>query len=533
MYRDHIVTIGRLELSRRWRVLKENPAQLLGIAISALFFVPLGIGGVVGAYLFGAAVASGDIETPLRWTQLGFVYAWLFIAGFGGYRAYATTLRPDRLDGYLTTVSHRELLGGLLLAEATVWGVPAIVLGGVGSFLFAVGTGSILSAPALFLTVCAAVATALTTGVLLSLVVRNTGVRSRLLTRLRPVLFGLFGLAYFGVIFTQSYASVFQPLYHLLEPTPVGWYGDLALVGSASTASVVRGGGTLLVSCVFLLANAAILPRLAAGLWYADGVHIEHEVDHSSSAGASRLSAVLPQPVFGVAMADWKRARRAPITLSFAAYPLVLLINPVISAIQSGTIGRILPLLLVLFGPWIAGALFTLNVVGNEGAVLPSTLLSPTPGRALVAGHIVAGAVLVVPVTVAVTAGLGLASPHSTAAVATLAASTLVLGASAGPIATGIGAMFPRFEAVSVSRSTEAIVPSTLAFGVYSVVLLVVAVPTLAGHSSIIGDAIASVGPSRSIVRIAGTLASSMLAIAGGLLSSAYAVRSVERFHFD
>lgn len=530
---DHVVTIGRLELSRRWRVLKDNEAQLVAIAISALFFVPLGIGSLVGAYLFGAAIASGDVETPLRWTRLGFVYAWLFIAGFGGYRAYATTLSPDRLDGYLTTVSHRELLAGLLFAEAAVWGVPAIVVGGVGSLLFAVGTGSVLSAPVLFLTVCTTVATALTTGVLVSLLIRNTGVRSELLTRLRPIFVGLFAIGYFGVVFTQSYASVLQPLSHLLEATPVGWYGDLALVGSVPTASVVRGGATLLASGAFLLANAVVLPRLAAGLWYADGVHIEHEIDHDSSADPPRLAGILSQPVLGVAMADWKRARRAPITLAFAVYPLFLLTNPVIDAVQTGTIGRILPLSIVVFGPWIAGALFALNVVGNEGAALPSTLLSPTPGRALVAGHVVAGAVLVTPVTVVATVGLGLASPHSTVAVGTLTASALVLAVTAGPIATGIGALFPRFEAVSVSRSTEAIVPSTLAFGIYSLVLFVVAAPTLAGHSSIVGDAIASIGPSTSVVRIVGTLVSSVLAVVVGGFSSAYAVRSVERFHFE
>ncbi|PCR89112.1 hypothetical protein CP557_00320 [Natrinema ejinorense] len=532
--REHVVTIGRLELSRRWRVLSGNTAQLIAIGISALFFVPLGLGGMIGTYLFGSGVASGEIETPLSLTRLGFVYAWLFVAGFGGYRAYATALRPDRLEGYLTTVSHRELLAGLLLAECVVWGAPAILIAVGGSLLFAAGTGSVLSAPLLFLTVCTTLATALTTGFLVSLTIRNAGVRSKLLTRLRSVLFGLLAIAYFGVIFTQSFASVLEPLYHLLEPTPIGWYGDLALVGSVSGASIGRSAGTLLASGAFLLASAAALPRLAAGVWYADGVHIEHEAEPESSSTGNRLSGLLPQPVLGVATADWKRARRAPITLTFAVYPLFLLISPVMNAVQTGTIGRGLPIWIVCFGPWIAGALFALNVVGNEGAALPATLLSRAPGRALVVGHVVAGVLLVGPVTLVTVVGLGVASPHTMGAVVTLAVSALVLTVFAGPIATGIGAIFPRFEEVSVSRSTEAIVPSMLAFTAYSLVVFLVAMPTLVAHSSIVGHAIASaIGPSQAVVRIVGTIASCTLAAIAGLLSAAYAVRRVEGFHFD
>ncbi|WP_222918400.1 hypothetical protein [Natrinema sp. SYSU A 869] len=533
--RDHVITIGRLELSRRWRVLKENTAQMIAIAISALFLVPVAPVAVVGVYLFGAGIASGDIETPVTLARMGFVYGWLFVAVFGGYRTYAAALRPDRLDGYLTTVSHRELLAGLLFAEVTMWGVPAVAFGVFGSLAFAAGTGSVLSAPFLFLTVCTTLTTALATGFIVALLVRNAGVRSKLLTRLRSVLFALLGLAYFGVLFTQSFASVLEPLYRVLEPTPIGWYGDLALVGSMSEASLVRGVGTVLVSTAFLLVSAAVLPRLAAGVWYADGVHIEHKAEPaSSSAGANRLSAVLPQPVLGVVAADWKRARRAPITLTFAIYPLFLLISPVSTAVQTGTIGRGLPLWIALFGPWIAGALFALNVVGNEGAVLPATLLGASPGRALVGGHIAAGALLVGPIAVAATVGLGLASSHSAGAVATLAVSALVLAASAGPIATGIGAIFPRFEAVSVSRSTKAIVPSTVAFAVYSLVLFLIAAPTVVGHSSFIAGAIASaVNPSQGTIRIAGTVASCAFAVVVGLLSALYATRSVERFYFD
>jgi hypothetical protein len=235
-----------------------------------------------------------------------------------------------------------------------------------------------------------------------------------------------------------------------------------------------------------------------------------------------------------VAAVDYRRGRRAPITLSYVLYPLFVLFGPVTSAVQTGTIGGDLPLLAVLCGAWMTGALFTLNVVGNEGAVLPATLLGADPGRSLVGGHVAAAALLGVPLTVAATAVLAVASPYGPAAVVTLAASALVLAGSAGPVATGVGAAFPRFEAVRMSRSTRAIVPSLLAFTVYSIAVVVIALPALLGHTGMVGHAVASwLGTSQAVVAIAGTLATAVLAVAAGLLSASYAVRSVDSFHFE
>lgn len=532
--RDHIGAIGRIELRRRWRVMKGNTGQLIGIALSGLFFVPFSMAGLVGLYFFGTEIASGGIESPLEWIRMGLVYLWLFAAVFGGFRAYSTALRPDRLDGLLTTVSHRELLGGLLFAEFVLWGALAALAGGAGALVFAAGAGSLVLAPLAFITVCITATTALTMGFLGALFVRNTGVRSKLLTRLRTVLFALLGIAYFWIIVTQNFAGVLDPLFRALEPTPVGWYGDLVLLGTDAEASIARGVGAVLSSAAFVLASGVLLPRLAEWLWYADGVHIEHEAATASSASEPRLSRILPQPVVGVVAADWKRARRSPIALSFTLYPLIVLASPVVTVVQTGTVGGSFPLWIVLCGAWITGSLFTLNVVGNEGAVLPATLLGAAPGRTLVSGHAVAGTFLVAPVAVAATVGLGLASPHAVASVVTLALSALVLSLCAGPIATGIGAAFPRFEAVSVSRSRKAIVPSMLAFAVYSVVICVVALPALLGHSSFVADGFASLlGTSTFAIGLVGTLLTALVAVPLGVLSAYYAIRSVDSFHFD
>jgi len=132
---------------------------------------------------------------------------------------------------------------------------------------------------------------------------------------------------------------------------------------------------------VFVVVAVVSLYRLSEWLWYADGVHITHEVERSDdrSSRFNGLSRILSQPVFGVVVADWKRARRSPISLSFALYPLIVLAGPIVTAVQTGEIGTGLPLWVLLTGTWVAGSLFALNVVGQEGAALPVTLLSEAP----------------------------------------------------------------------------------------------------------------------------------------------------------
>ncbi|WP_254922179.1 hypothetical protein [Halorubrum sp. Ea8] len=104
--------------------------------------------------------------------------------------------------------------------------------------------------------------------------------------------------------------------------------------------------------------------------------------------------------------------------------------------------------------------------------------------------------------------------------VMSLGAAALVLSIGSGAIATGVGIGFPRFEAVSVSRSTKAIVPSALAFVTYSIMVLVVALPTGLAHSGITGHALASVvGINQFVIGLSGTLVSAVLACLVGLIS--------------
>ncbi|WP_241686242.1 hypothetical protein [Halorubrum amylolyticum] len=504
------------------------------MAFAAVMLLPFSLGGVFGAYLAGGFVAGSETEPLIEWTRMAFVYGWIFVVGFGGYRAYTVALRPDNLDGLLTTVSHREVIGGLVLTEFVLWSAFFLTVGSAATVAFAVGAGSLLTIPALLLTLCLLLVTGIPAGFILALGVRNAGVRSRLLSRLRTLFLVLLGIGYFALIFTNAFASVLEPIYRVLAPTPIDWFGDLAAIGLGVGASPFRAIGAVGFTGVFVAAAVASLFRLAGWLWYADGVHITHEAERpaDSSSWFKGLSRVLSQPIFAVVAVDWKRARRSPISLSFALYPLIVLAGPIVTAVQTGEIGTSLPLWLLVSGTWIVGSLFALNVVGQEGAALPITLLSEAPERSLVIGHVISGALLIAPVTVVATVIAGLLSPHSVPVVASLGVSALVLSVVSGAIATGIGVGFPRFEAVSVSRSTKAIVPSVFAFVIYSVAVLIVALPTVIAHSGIAGHALASfVGVERFVVGLSGTVASAALACLVGAVSMYVARDRVSEYH--
>jgi hypothetical protein len=506
--------------------MKENTTQLLALAFAAVMSLPFSVGIVFAAYLAGGFVAGSQAEPVIEWARVAFVYGWIFVVGFGGYRAYAVALRPDNLDGLLTTVSHRDLIGGLVLTEFVLWSAFSLTVGSAATVAFAVGAGSLLTIPALLLTLCLLLVTGIPAGFIVALAVRNAGVRSRLLSRLRTLFFVLLGIGYFALIFTNAFASVLEPIYRVLAPTPISWFGDLAAIGLGIGASSLRAIGAVVFSVVFVVAAIVLLFRFAEWLWYADGVHIVHEpgqnVNRSSRLGAlSRIfSRVFSQPVVGVVAVDWKRARRSPLSLSFALYPLIVLAGPIVTAVQTGEIGTGLPLWVLISGTWIAGSVFALNVLGQEGAALPITLLSKAPERSLVIGHVLSGALLIAPATVAGTVIAGVLSPHSVPIVASLGVSALVLSAVSGAVATGIGVGFPRFEAVSVSRSTKAIVPSIFAFIIYSVVVLIVTLPTVVAHSSIVSHALTSVvSVEPFLVGLSGTIVSTVFVCLVGAAS--------------
>ena len=535
MHLTTVRTIALMDVRRRWRVLKGNEMQLLALGLGIIFAVLFSVLGLAGLHTLGSLVAAGAVEDPVLASRTVAVYVWVFCAGFSAYLVYMRGLKPDNIDGLLTTVSHRDVIGGLVLSEGIVWGVPTVVYALLGSIAFGAGVRSPLAIPSVFVTLCALVGVGILSGYVIALAIKNTGVRSELLTRLRTLLFVVLGLVYLWALLMQSFGTVLDPIHRLLHPTPLSWYGDLALLGLGVDVSLVRALGALAVTGAAIPLGLAVLSRLAAWYWYVDPVHIDRgTVATDGPKLVSRLTTPFPEPVRGVVHVDWIRARRAPITLSFVLYPLFVLINPVMTTIETGTVSSSFPLWVLVCGAWITGSLFTLNVLGNEGAVLPVTALGTTSGRSLVYGHVLAGAMIGIPLTVGVTTVLALVSPLPVSSVATLGLAALVVAGCAGPVATGIGTVFPRFDTVRISRSREAVVPSFVGFVVYSAAISGIALPSILLHTDFFTVLITGMFDASPLtIALVGILVSGVLGTIAGTLSVRWAVDRVESFSFD
>ncbi len=530
----NVRTIARTELRRKWRAMQENEMQLVALVIAGSFFGLLVLTGIVGLFAFGSSLRDGNVGTPLESTRIVIIYAWLFITGFAAFQLHSSGIKPDHLDGLLTTVSHRELIWGIVLAYMVLFGLPALLIGILSALAFGAGARSLMSVPLIGMLTVLLVAFGVSSGFVLILLVQNTGVRSRLVARLRTVSVIALGAAYFWLVFTGSLHLVLDPLYRVLEVTPLGWFGDLALLGTTAEASATRAVGAVAFGTIGFLATISLVSVLARWLWYVDPVRIDRDPSgRRLSSGSGVLTQSLPTPVAGVVRTGWIRTRRAPIALTFVLYPLFILAGPTVTVIQTGTVGSLFPLLVALCGAWIAGSMFTLNVLGNEGAVLPVAVLDVGVGRALVWGHVAAGALVMVPLTVVLTALLAFVSPLPLGLTGTLTLTALVLSSTAGPIGTGIGTTFPKFESTSVSRSREVILPSSFAFAGYSILFVLVSLPGLLAHTPFVTAGLSSAtGIAPVAIGAGGMVFTAAFATVVGWLSSRRAIRTVDAFHF-
>jgi len=514
----------RAELRRRWRTMKGTQRSCWRLRSRASCCFRSRSAGCSG-HISPAGSLPEARPTHSSNGRVAFVYGWIFVVGFGGYRAYAVALRPDNLDGLLTAVSHRDLISGLLLTELALWSAFFLTVGS------AHGRSRSPSVPAHYsrsppcCSHCVSYLRPGSAGFIIALRVRNAGVRSRLLSRLRTLFLVLLGIGYFALIFTNAFASALEPIYQVLSPTPIDWFGDLAALGLGVGASPFRAIGAVGFTGVFVVVAVVSLYRLSDFQGGSGTLMAFTSLTRSSdrtirSSRFNGLSRILSQPVFGVVVADWKRARRSPISLSFALYPLIVLAGPIVTAVQTGRIGTGLPLWVLLTGTWVAGSLFALNVVG-QGAALPVTLLSGPRGAHWspdTSSLVPSGS----PITVAATVTAGILSPHSVPVVASLGgiSARLVSPAVSGAIGTGIGVGLPRFGLSASLEITKAIVPSAFAFAIYSVAVLIVALPAVIAHSGIAGHALASaVGVNRFVIGLSGTLVSAVFACLVGIVS--------------
>ncbi|MEM4782073.1 MAG: hypothetical protein QXG03_11015 [Halalkalicoccus sp.] len=465
-------SIARTELRRSGRALRSNRYQLVAtIAVSLLFFGPLLVFGSLGARALGETLAAGGelgVE-PLAVVRAGVAGIWALVVFFVASRAVGKTAAPDEPAAILTAVPVSSALAGRLLAETVLVGlwvvVPALLIAGA----FALGAGTPLVVVTTALALAFVLASAVPTGYLLGLGIRHlltvVPVLARYKTAVGIVAFGL----YFGAIAFAE--SLFADLLALVGRLPVGWLADLAAVGTVGIGPSFARAGAAVALAIGLgaLATAGSI-RLADRHWFADPARESRPTARRESSGR-RFSAVdrlLSAQTRAVARVVWLRARRSPIRLLYAAYPLFGL---VIFANDLAALVEYLPPVLALYVIWAAGAAFALNPLGDQAGALAATLTTPVSGERVVRGHLVVGAAVFVPLGLLAGVGTALAVGYPIERAALLgAASTLgVIGALA--LASGIGATFPRFGAVRLSGSHEAVMPSKSAFAVYSLAI--------------------------------------------------------------
>ncbi|MDL0125094.1 hypothetical protein PNQ92_06675 [Halobacterium salinarum] len=526
----HAARIAATQLRIGWRKLRGKSVThhfAVGLAVVAVTAMTPGITWVVYANAQSVVDGASAIGT-------------LVPAGIGVVTvvmtAYLTVLQIgdiDVRDGYLTTVPARDVVGGLLAAGyVRVAGmfVPPLIVASVG---LAGGVGrplALLSAP---IAVLALTTTAYLVGFPIGMVIAYALGQSAFVDRYKGALGAGAFIAYLALLLTDSLWTVAGPVIEAARASPVAWYTDLALITvPGADASALRAGAALAGSVGVAALGVLASVRVSERRWYDDGAHAD--VRTTDSARSGRLDGVLGRPAAWVARKSWLRARRAPIKLLYVVYPVFVLFGPIQNSIAAGRVTATLPATLTLYAAWATGALFALNPLGDEGAVLPVTATSGVAGRDVVAGLVAASALVGTPVSIAVAVVLGVLSPLSPVAVACLAVGGVVLPALAATVAAGVGASFPKYEATSMTRSREVVVPSLWSFGVYTIVFLLSAGIATGAQSPAVGSVLGgALGVSTAVVHVAGLAVGLAVAGACAVVAGRNAVRAFDGYTAD
>lgn len=467
--------IARTELRRSSRAFRTNRYQLIATAAFGLFFLlPMLVFGSIAAREFGETLAAGGTIggfDPVPLIRAAVAVYWAVFVFFVASRAVGKTATVDEPEAVLTAVSVPTALAGTLLAEVVLvgmWLVPPVVVI-VGAFALGAGSPFVVLAAALALALM--VASAIPIGYLVGLGIRHLLTVNETLARYKTAIGATAFVLYFGALAFAE--SLFADLFGWIGRLPVGWLADLALLGAPGVApSVPRAGAAVGLSA--LAGGGALVGavRLADRHWFADPARDSRPAARtgtsSSTSPIGRVVRIGSRPTRATARVVWLRVRRAPIRLLYAAYPLFGLL---IFANDLSTVLPYLPAILTLYVIWAAGAAFTLNPLGDQAGALAATLTTPVSGEQFVRGHLLAAMIVFAPLGLLLSVGSGYLVGLPVERIALLAAASILGVLAAASLASGVGTLFPRFGAVRLSGSHEAVMPSKSAFATYSLLI--------------------------------------------------------------
>lgn len=509
------VTVARTQVRRTLRQQTASGWKVLILAVALLFFGLLTLAGTWGARVVGEMIATGEVSVG------GYVEivrgvagtTWLGLTVMIVLRAAGQRGARESTGGLLWVAPTKPIAAGLALSEFAfllIWiGLPALLVGAG----FAAGLGSPLAFALVVLAVTIVSLLAVAVGFPVGVGIRHVLTRFPIVKRYRTPLMVLLGVAYVAAFYSGAANVVFVVLLEPLALTPPGWIADLVFLAVPGADASPLYAGIALVQVAIVWPAAVALTWVANRHWFADPVLAEgdeRDADGSvGDAGATGtggadaavvtdrprleqwLGRVTDRPTAALVAVAYRRAIRAPAKLLYAAMPFLFMALYVPDLVGGG-VSVFLPVLLLLVVAWAAGVAFVLNPLGDQGNVLPATILSGVSGSQFVRAHVLATLVVVLPVGLVLPTAAAVASPldaEATLLVLGVSPAIVVAGSLAG---VGIGMAAPRFSSVKVSGSTEAVVPSKLAFFGYTLYLIATALAGLLVYSEGSREAVAA-----------------------------------------
>lgn len=469
--------IGWNEFRRSVRQAREN--DLFGvIAVLVSIFILIGVPVLFSiARTIGEMLDAGD-SAPVFTIVAAVCGLWVFIGILTAAEALGAGGKPDYDTCELVIRPPKDVALGLLIHEG-IWVTCLVSLAAIIGFVgLSLGIGSWIPLIGGIVGVSAIVITALLIGFVTGFILRGVVKKSSLLTRWKSVIGTGFGIGLLVLIFSGWFVPVMIDVGTYLVDSPLGWFGHLTLsTTSAANPSIIQATGALAVTMLISVSGLLFLGQAAEFGWYTESVSKDRSARRSTSGFPTLIRRIdtflvglgIHRITSAVAMTAVIRAVRAPLQLLYLAVPLALLIPVIDEVLHSGAVPEYTIWIVLLYCGWTAGAVFPLNVIGNQSPIIPTLLTSRTKPSHIVQGNIVAGSLLVIipgMVLTGIAAHLAGYAVTRTIGFVALAPIIILMGAM---IAAGCGAIFPRLS--EIHGSTQNYPPSIWAFACFSTII--------------------------------------------------------------
>ncbi len=481
----HSLRLGFSNVQRRLRAIRHNRSRLWLLGITFALFT-FSFGGM--AVLF--ALALRGYQTPItipKIVRLFVTFPWLLLIWYTSQRVIFHHQRLRNESFVLTTVSIRTAVGSLLIADfvfaCLMLTLPTILLVGVITYAFLQWESVVLIPISILLfAACTTVIGYLVGFVYLRLSARSSSVQyistiAKILARI-AILLSFIAVATTGII---PYIGVTVGSH--FEWLPTSWLIDLAALGTPTTASVGRAVGITVCVAVIVVTGFLAIENLATTCWYSsssaatkkeksntnDYTAISlHEDALTKALSPLFVPKIVNMPTRRVAQVVLLRLRRAPRRFWFLLGPALAFM--VINMAETAHPMDRLPILCAVAIPWLTGAAFGLNPLGDAGAVLP-TMLTSLSGQEFARGLALPSIIYGLPLTVICTLVASIFSSYTGVEIIGLVVLGGMVTVVTSVVAPAIGMRFPRFDAIIIGQRRGILPPSLTALTIYTIVI--------------------------------------------------------------